>query len=116
MRPGDKTRAPLRFGRAQSECGDASAEADRGFSPDLARIGASLKLGALNASGILHLDATTLGRNAPLFEDGLGLSEPHISRRALMPSTMSAVFSCNESENSYIRLGPEKSIVTVAEF
>ena len=110
MRPGDKTRAPLRTGELNQSVETLQLRLTVVFHPDLARIGASLKLGALNASGILHLDETTLGRNAPLFEDGLGLSEPHISRRALMlKHHVRGLQLRNESENSYIRLGPERA-------
>jgi len=69
MRPGDKTRAPLRTRELDQRAAPPQLRLTVVFHPDRERIGASLKLGALNASGVLHLDATTLGRNAPLFED-----------------------------------------------
>ena len=110
MRPGDKTRAPLRTGELDQSVEPLQLRLTVVFHPDRARIGASLKLGALNASGVLHLDATTLGRNAPLFEDGLGLNEPHISRRALMfRHHARGLQLLNASENSYTQLGPEKA-------
>ena len=110
MRPGDKTRAPLRTGELDQSVAPLQLRLTVVFHPDRARIGASLKLGALNASGILHLDATTLGRNAPLFEDGLGLNEPHISRRALtLKHHARGLQLLNASENSYTQLGPEKA-------
>ncbi len=110
MRPGDKTRAPLRTGELDHRARPLQLKLIVVFHPDRARVGASLKLGALNASGTLHLDATTLGRNAPLFEDGLGLSEPHISRRALMLKHHARGLQLlNASENSYTQLGPEKA-------
>ena len=110
MRPGDKTRAPLRTGELDQRATPLQLRLTVVFHPDRARIGASLKLGALNASGILHLDATTLGRNAPLFEDGLGLNEPHISRRALtLKHHARGLQLLNASENSYTQLGPEKA-------
>ena len=110
MRPGDKTRAPLRTGELEQGVAPLQLRLTVVFHPDRARIGASLKLGALNASGVLHLDATTLGRNAPLFEDSLGLNEPHISRRALtFRHHARGLQLLNASENSYIQLGPEKA-------
>ena len=110
MRPGDKTRAPLRTGEFDQSVEPLQLRLTVVFHPDRARIGASLKLGALNASGVLHLDATTLGRNAPLFEDGLGLNEPHISRRALtFRHHARGLQLLNASENSYTQLGPDKA-------
>ena len=110
MRPGDKTRAPLRTGELDQSVAPLQLRLAVVFHPDRARIGASLKLGALNASGVLHLDATTLGRNAPLFEDGLGLNEPHISRRALtFRHHARGLQLLNASENSYTQLGPAKA-------
>lgn len=110
MRPGEKTRAPLRTGELDQSVAPLQLRLTVVFHPDRARIGASLKLGALNASGILHLEATTLGRNAPLFEDGLGLNEPHISRRALtFRRHARGLQILNASENSYTQLGPEKA-------
>lgn len=110
MRPGDKTRAPLRTGELDQSLAPLKLRLTVVFHPDRARIGASLKLGALNASGVLHLDATTLGRDAPLFEDGLGLNEPHISRRALtFRHHARGLQLLNASENSYTQLGPDKA-------
>ena len=110
MQPGDKTRAPLRTGELDQSVTPLQLRLTVVFHPDSTRIGASLKLGALNASGLLHLDATTLGRNAPLFEDGLGLNEPHISRRALtFRHHARGLQLLNASENSYTQLGPEKA-------
>ena len=110
MRPGDKTRAPLRTGELDQSVAPLQLRLTVVFHPDRARIGASLKLGALNASGVLHLEATTLGRNAPLFEDGLGLNEPHTSRRALMLRHHARGLQLlNASEISYTQLGPEKA-------
>jgi len=110
MRPGDKTRAPLRTGELDQSVAPLQLRLTVVFHPDRARIGASLKLGALNASGVLHLKATTLGRVAPLLEDGLGLNEPHISRRALtLRHHARGLQLLNASENSYTQLGPEKT-------
>ena len=110
MRPGDKTRAPLRTGELDQRATPLQLMLTLVFHPDRARIGASLKLGALNASGVLHLDATMLGRNAPLFDDGLGLNEPHISRRALtLRHHARGLQILNASETSYTQLGPEKA-------
>lgn len=110
MRPGDKTRAPLRTGELDQSLAPLKLRLTVVFHPDRARIGASLKLGAVNASGTLHLDATTLGRDAPLFEDGFGLNEPHISRRALtFRHHARGLQLLNASENSYTQLGPDKA-------
>ena len=91
MQPGEKTRAPLRS--RKSDQGHASARLwlTMVFHPDLTRIGASMKLGTINASGIMRLDASTIGRNAPLFSDDLALDEPHVSRRALILSHHSKI-------------------------
>ena len=110
MRPGDKTRAPLRTGELDQRARPLQLRLTVVFHPDSARIGASLKLGDLNASGVLHLEATTLGRNAPLFEDNLGLNEPHISRRALIfRHHARGLQLLNASESSYTQLGPKKA-------
>ena len=110
MRPGNKTRAPLRTTELDQSVAPLQLKLTVVFHPDRARIGASLKLGALNASGVLHLEATILGRNAPLFKDGLGLNEPHISRRALtLKHHARGLQILNASENSYTQLGSEKS-------
>lgn len=110
MRPGDKTRAPLRTGELDQGATPLQLRLTVVFHPDRERIGASLKLGALNASGVLHLDATMLGRNAPLLEDGSGLNEPHISRRAVtFRHHGRGLQILNASENSYTQLGPEKA-------
>jgi transcriptional regulator with GAF, ATPase, and Fis domain len=110
MRPGDKTRAPLRTGELDQRAKPLQLRLTVVFHPDCARIGASLILGALDASGLLHLDATMLGRNAPLFGDGLGLDEPHISRRALtLRHHARGLQLLNASDNSYTQLGPEKA-------
>lgn len=110
MQPGNKTRAPLRTAELDQRATPLQLRLTVVFHPDRARIGASLKLGAVTASGVLHLEATTLGRNAPLFEDGLGLNEPHISRRALtFRHHARGLQLFNASENSYTQLGPEKT-------
>ena len=110
MRPGDKTRAPLRTGEPDQRATPLQLKLTVVFHPDRARIGASLKLGAVNASGVLHLDATALGRHGPLFTDGLGLNEPHISRRALtLKHHARGIQLLNASEASYIQLGQEKT-------
>ena len=110
MRPGDKTRAPLRTGELDQRATPLQLMLTLVFHPDRARIGASLNLGALDASGLLHLDVTMLGRNAPLFDDGLGLNEPHISRRALtLRHHARGLQILNASETSYTQLGPEKA-------
>lgn len=110
MRPGDKTRAPLRTGELDQRATPLQLMLTVVFHPDLARIGASLKLGARDAQGVLHLEATTIGRNSPLFEDGLALNEPHISRRALTIKHHARGLQVrNSSDTSYIQLGPEKA-------
>ena len=83
MLPGDKTRVPLRTGESDSEGYPRQLTLTVVFHPDRGRIGATMALGTLDSSGSLRLAATTVGRNAPTFVDGLPLSEPHVSRQAL---------------------------------
>ena len=83
MLPGDKTRVPLRTGESDSEGYPRQLTLTVVFHSDLGRIGASMALGTLDSSGSLRLAATTVGRNAPTFVDGLPLSEPNVSRQAL---------------------------------
>lgn len=110
MQPGEKTRAPLRTGEPDEVMMPRQLKLTMVFHPDRARIGASLKVGVLTASGVLHLDATTLGRNSPLFDDGFGLDEPHVSRRALMfRNHVRGIQLSNASDTSYTQLGPEKA-------
>ena len=91
MQPGEKTGAPLRS--RESDQGHASAHLrlTMVFHPDLTRIGASMKLGTIDASGIMRLDASVLDRNAPLFRDDPALNEQHLSRRALILSHHSKI-------------------------
>ena len=91
MQPGEKTGTPLRS--RESDQGHASAHLrlTMVFHPDLTRIGASMKLGTINASGIMRLDASVLDRNAPLFRDDPALNEQHLSRRALILSHHSKI-------------------------
>ena len=91
MQPGAKTGAPLRS--QESDQGHASAHLRLTgvFHPDLTRIGASMKLGTIDASGIMRLDASVIGRNAPLLRDDLALDEPNVSRRALIFSHHSKI-------------------------
>ena len=91
MQPGEKTRAPLRSRKSDQGHASARLRLTMVFHPDLTRIGASTKLGTINASGITRLDASTIGRNAPLFSDDLALDEPHVSRRALILSHHSKI-------------------------
>ena len=91
MQPGEKTGAPLRS--RESDQGHASAHLrlTMVFHPDLTRIGASMKLGTIDASGIMRLDASVLDRNAPLFREDPALNEQHLSRRALILSHHSKI-------------------------
>ena len=91
MQPGEKTRAPLRSRKSDQGHASARLRLTMVFHPDLTRIGASMKPGTINASGIMRLDASTIGRNAPLFSDDLALDEPHVSRRALILSHHSKI-------------------------
>ena len=86
MQPGEKTGASLRS--RESDQGHASAHVllTMVFHPDLTRIGASMKLGTIDASGIMRLDASVIGRHAPLFRDEPAFNEQHLSRRALILS------------------------------
>ena len=61
------------------------------FHPDLTRIGASMKLEVVDASGVMRLDASVIGRNAPFFSDDPALTEQHLSRRALIHSHHSKI-------------------------
>ena len=58
MQPGEKTRAPLRTGESDGAMTSFQLRLTVVFHPDRARIGASLTLGVLTASGVLHLDET----------------------------------------------------------
>ena len=91
MQPGEKTGAPLRS--RESDQGHASAHLrlTMVFHPDLTRIGASMKLGTIDASGIMRLDASVIGRPAPLFRDDPAFNEQHLSRRALILSYHSKI-------------------------
>ena len=91
MQPGEKTRAALRSRKSDQGHASARLRLTMVFHPDLTRIGASMKLGTINASGIMRLDASTIGRNAPLFSDDLALDEPNVSRRALILSHHSKI-------------------------
>lgn len=84
MQPGEKTRAPLRSQESDQVHAPAHLRLPVVFHPDLTRIGASKKLGTIDASEILRLDASVVGRNVPLFRDDLALDEPHVSRRAVI--------------------------------
>jgi hypothetical protein len=64
MQPGDKTRAPLRFGESDQDHLPEQLRLTMVFHPDLTRIGASMKLGTIDASGITRLDASANGRTA----------------------------------------------------
>ena len=91
MQPGEKTGAPLRS--RESDQGHASAHLrlTMVFHPDLTRIGASMKLGTIDASGIMRLDASVIGRPAPLFRDDPAFNEQYLSRRALILSHHSKI-------------------------
>ena len=91
MQPGEKTGAPLRS--RESDQGHASAHLrlTMVFHPDLTRIGASMKLGTIDASGIMRLDASVIGRHAPLCRDDPAFNEQHLSRRALILSHHSKI-------------------------
>jgi hypothetical protein len=64
MQPGDKTRAPLRLRESDQDHLPEQLRLRVVFHPDLTRIGASIKLGAIGASGIMRLDASAIGRAA----------------------------------------------------
>mgnify|MGYP001161361120 CR=1 FL=1 len=91
MQPGEKTRAPLR----SRESDQVHAPANLGLTvlchPDLTRIGASMKLGTIAASGVTRSYASVIGRNAPNFGDDLALDAPHFSRHALILSHHSKI-------------------------
>ena len=65
MQPGEKTRAPLRTRESDQVHAPAHLRLTVVFHPDLTRIGASMKLGVVDASGVMRLGASVIGRNAP---------------------------------------------------
>ena len=91
MQPGEKIRAPLRSWESDQGHASAHLRLTMVFHPDLTRIGASMKLGTTDASGIMRLDASVLDRNAPLFREDPALNEQHLSRRALILSHHSKI-------------------------
>ena len=91
MQPGEKTRAPLRTRESDQVHASAHLWLTVVLHPDLTRIGASMKLGVVDASGVMRLDATVIGRSAPLFRDDPALAEQHLSRRALIHSHHSKI-------------------------
>ena len=110
MQPGDKTRAPLRLGESDQDNLPEQLRLSVVFHPDLTRIGASMKLGTIDASGSLRLDASVIGRNSPLFSDDLALDEPHVSGRALTVSHHArGLLLADASGVSHCQLGPDKS-------
>ena len=110
MQPGEKTRAPLRTGDVDQPTESLQLMLTVVFHPELDRIGASMKLGTLDASGTLRLVASVIGRNAPLFSDGLALSEPHISRRAMgLKQHPRGLDVSDISTQSHTQVGRDKS-------
>ena len=91
MQPGEKTRAPLRSRESDQDHLPEQLRLTVVFHPDLTRIGASMKLGTIDASGIMRLDASVIGRNAPLLADNPVVNEQHLSRRALIHSHHSKI-------------------------
>ena len=91
MLPGTKTRAPLQSLESDQDHAPAHLRLPAVFQPDLTRIGASIKLGTIDASGIMRLDASVIGRNAPLLADDPVVNEQHLSRRALIHSHHSKI-------------------------
>ena len=91
MQPGEKTRAPLRTRESDQVHAPAHLRPTVVFHPDLTRIGASMKLEVVDASGVMRLDASVIGRNAPFFRDDPALTEQHLSRRALIRSHHSKI-------------------------
>ena len=86
MQPGEKTRAPLRSRESNQVHAPAHLRLTVVCHPDLTSIGASMKLGRIDASEIMRPDASFIGRNAPLFRDDPASNEQHSSRRALILS------------------------------
>ena len=110
MQPGEKTRAPLRSRESDQGHAPAHLWLTVVFHPDLTRIGASMKLGVVDASGLMRLDASVIGRNAPLFSDDLAVDEPYVSRRALTLSHHArGLLLADASGVSHCQLGPDKS-------
>ena len=86
MQPGEKTRAPLRSRKSDQVRASARLRLTMVFHPDLTSIGASMRLGTIDAPGIMRLDASVIGRNGHLFRDDPAFNEQHLSRRALILS------------------------------
>ena len=82
MQPGEKTRAPLQSRELDQVHAPAYLKLAAVFHPDLTRVGASVKLGTIDASGIMRPHASVIGRNPPNFINDLVLDEPNASRRA----------------------------------
>ena len=91
MQPGEKTRAPLRSRKSDQGHASARLRLTMVFYPHLTRIGASMRLGTIDAPGIMRLDASVIGRNAPLLADDPVVNEQHLSRRALIHSHHSKI-------------------------
>ena len=91
MQPGEKTRAPLRSRKSDQVRASARLRLTLVFHPDLNSIGASMRLGTIDAPGIMRLDASVIGRNAPLRADDPVVNEQHLSRRALIHSHHSKI-------------------------
>ena len=110
MQPGEKTRAPLRSEESDQGHAPAQLRLTVVFHPDLTRIGASMTLGTIDSSGVLRLETSVVGRNAPLLTDDIPLDEPHISRRALKLSHHARGLSLADTSGlSHCQLGPNKS-------
>ena len=110
MRPGEKTRVPLRTAEPDSEGATRSLKMTVVFHPVQARIGTSMILGGCKASGEFWLDTAVIGRTEPCLDDGKGLDEAHISRRALVLRRHArGIELSNVSETSYILLGADKA-------
>ena len=89
MQPGEKTRAPLRKGESDGAMTSFQLWLTVVFYPDRARIGASLTLGVLTASGVLHLYETARR---------LGLSRGALYRRVENIPGVRLSSDCSDAE------------------
>ena len=91
MQPGEKTRAPLRLRESDQVHAPAHLRLTAVFRPGRIGIGASMKLGTFDSSGIMRLTASVFGRNALIFRDDQARDEPRVCRHAPILSHYSKI-------------------------
>lgn len=118
-----KTRAGLRTRRTRSVGGVWSLRLTIVFHPDLERVGCSVDLLVWpKGREPGRRSPVTLGRNEPVFDDGLPISEPHVNRKSLVVNVNSRVGSLEglsvrltAVEGSDCRIGAEEASDWVAD-